>query len=97
MMSVKRPVMAVLPRRDRVLHPVQSEYEKFCRKLARRRLERRPSEGPIDFARRVGVQRPDLSEEVQRITRLYAALRYGRLDSERRRRLLRRWIQQFHP
>jgi transglutaminase-like putative cysteine protease len=57
--------------------PVVRLYEKFCRKLARIGLHRRPYEGPQDFAARVVRRRRDLAGDVDEITRLYTAIRYA--------------------
>jgi len=57
--------------------PVQASYQRFCARLARRGLARRPDEGPLHFARRVAVQRPDLAPAVHAITGRYVALRYA--------------------
>jgi transglutaminase-like putative cysteine protease len=56
--------------------PVQQSYLRFCQKLARHGLLRSPSEGPLTFATRVSVARPDLAESVQRIVDLYVEIRY---------------------
>jgi hypothetical protein len=57
--------------------PVQQNYLRFCQKLARHGLLRFPSEGPLTFATRVSMARPDLAEAVQRIVDLYVEIRYG--------------------
>lgn len=52
-------------------------YARFCGRLARFGLSRAPAEGARDFARRAGASRPDLSREIETITRLYLDARYG--------------------
>jgi transglutaminase-like putative cysteine protease len=52
-------------------------YARFCGRLARFGLSRAPAEGARDFARRAGASRPDLSHEIETITRLYLDARYG--------------------
>ena len=52
-------------------------YARFTGRLAGVGIAREPAEGPLDFARRVGRQRPDLEGEAQRITRLYVEARYA--------------------
>ena len=47
-------------------------------------VARRASEGPLDFAARVAIQRPQLGTDVHRITGMYVALRYGDNDSPMR-------------
>lgn len=57
--------------------PVIRAYQRFCRKLARRGIERHPNEGPRDFCARVARRRPELAEQVERLTELYVQLRYA--------------------
>lgn len=57
--------------------PVKRAYLDFCRRLARLGYPRDPTEGPVDYASRIGRLRPDLSDPVAKITELYIALRYG--------------------
>jgi protein-glutamine gamma-glutamyltransferase len=52
------------------------------RKLARAAPPRSPTEGPMDFARRVGMQRPDLAMRVESLAALYARLRFGPADAQ---------------
>lgn len=63
--------------RSRVSDPVRIAYGRFCDKLRRKGLPRAPSEGPLDYARRIGRLRPDLQPAVAAITGLYVTLRYG--------------------
>ena len=58
--------------------PVLRAYLAFCDAMARRGAPRRPSEGPRDFAARIGRQFPDLKEAAQNVSALYVSLRYGR-------------------
>jgi hypothetical protein len=51
-------------------------WQRLLRKLARRRLVPKPAEGPLDFARRVAQERPELAAGVDRIAVLYLRLRY---------------------
>ncbi|MBI5616532.1 MAG: DUF3488 domain-containing transglutaminase family protein [Gammaproteobacteria bacterium] len=61
------------PPRDRAA----AAYARFCARLARAGLVRRPAEGPRDFATRVAAARADLAAEVGAITDLYVLLRYA--------------------
>lgn len=73
-------------------------YREFCRRLARVGLERAPHEGPRDFAARVVQSRPEMAATVERITRLYLALRYeARAEEEALLALLRRETRAFRP
>lgn len=58
--------------------PVAALYARFCARLAREGLPRRPAEGPQDFASRLEEARPDLGPAVRAVVREYADLRYGR-------------------
>lgn len=60
--------------------PVVKVYQKFCRKLAKTGLHRAPSEGPLDFCRRLIHVRADLREPVSSITAAYIELRYGNFN-----------------
>jgi transglutaminase-like putative cysteine protease len=55
-------------------------YARFCARLGRLGLPRAPAEGAEAFGRRAAQARPDLAEEIDRITRLYVDLRYGMAD-----------------
>ena len=57
--------------------PVQTAWRTFCRKLARRGIERAPHEGPRDYATRAARAVPTARTPILRIGALYIALRYG--------------------
>lgn len=60
----------------------RTAYDRFCRRLADvTGLRRKDSEGPLDYAARATVQRPDLAEDIEGITRQYVNLRYTLADS----------------
>ena len=77
------------------IDPIKAAYLRFCRKLARRGIVRQPAEGPRDFALRVNQARPDLQQQTDQITRLYIALRYGRVDAPEKRQKLQRLVRGF--
>jgi transglutaminase-like putative cysteine protease len=83
MLAVTGAVVAVIAAltlyrlRQTATDPAQALYRAFARKVARRGLTRAPSEGPRDFAARVGRSDPALAAAADRITQLYLALRYG--------------------
>jgi transglutaminase-like putative cysteine protease len=87
----------MLLRQPAAKDPVQRAWLQFCRRLARLGLVRRPDEGPWDFAGRVATARPVLASQVNAITMLYVALRYGKpsghqaTDSARLQRMVRRF------
>jgi hypothetical protein len=51
-------------------------YDSFVRKLARKHIDRRLSEGPLDFARRAEAKYPALGPGIRGVTRSYVRLRY---------------------
>ena len=80
---------------SRVRDPVKIAYQRFCDKLRRKGLSRAPAEGPVDYARRVERQRPELAPAVDAITRLYVALRYGAESGTAALIELQRRVRQF--
>jgi transglutaminase-like putative cysteine protease len=77
--------------------PVLREYLRFCNKLGRRGIQREAAEGPVDFATRVSALRPDLADQINIISKLYTALRYGDHFTLPRLRRLRHRVSAFHP
>jgi len=57
--------------------PVKMIYDKFCRKLSCCGIHREISEGPVDFASRASSERSDLAQQINKITDIYVAIRYG--------------------
>jgi len=77
--------------------PIVSLYHRFCRRLAAVGLPRRGHEGPQDYADRVSTQRPDLAQQVSKITRLYIRCRYGAAATSLNRQELIRLVRRFRP
>ena len=81
--------------------PVQRLYQRFVRRLARRGLDRRTGEGPVDFARRAADSLPGAADGIHAITGQYVALRYEPMASAEAEALavaeLRRIISRFRP
>jgi transglutaminase-like putative cysteine protease len=75
--------------------PVARAWQRFCARLARRGLARGAGEGPLDFAGRVAVSRPELATPVWEIARLYALLRYGPEAPPEQVRQLQRLARRF--
>jgi hypothetical protein len=88
-------VMALRRLKVRVRDPAKIAYARFCDKLRRRGLPRAPAEGPLDYASRIGISRPDLTVAVAAITRLYVALRYGTISSGAELNELQRRVSRF--
>lgn len=63
------------PPRD--LDPLQRAWRRLCARLAANGVPHQPAEGPLDFARRIRVERPTLDPEVSAAVETYARLRYG--------------------
>ncbi|PKO39752.1 MAG: DUF3488 domain-containing protein [Betaproteobacteria bacterium HGW-Betaproteobacteria-4] len=64
------------PQRD----PVVRLWHQALRHLARRKVDCAPWETPLDLARRVREQRPELAEAFQRVVDAYLVARYGNTD-----------------
>ena len=77
--------------------PVQRQYLRFCRKLARVGLVRAPHEGALDFARRCLTRRADLETAIENITLTYLRLRYQRAANEDEWRAFKREGAAFRP
>lgn len=68
-------------------------YRKFCQRMARAGMARRPGEAPRDFARRVRAERPELAPMAERITAAFERAAYcdDPAAEKQLRRLLRSW------
>jgi transglutaminase-like putative cysteine protease len=67
--------------------PEQRAWQRFCNKLKRLGIARASWEGPLDFARRVARERPELGALTLDAARLFADLRYGTGNTEQLQRL----------
>lgn len=67
----------LMRRRKGPTEPSLVLYKKFCRKLEKAGLKRRPAEGPKDFAQRSSQRLPEIQNQIHAITSLYTKLRYG--------------------
>ncbi|HEB94174.1 MAG TPA: DUF3488 domain-containing protein [Gammaproteobacteria bacterium] len=76
---------------------VGEAYARFCRKLARRGLPRKPAEGAQDYSQRVIPRRPELAAQIQHITLLYQRLRYARAAPRDGLRHLKQAVRRFRP
>ena len=79
-------ILWTLPKRP-LVDPVQRAWQGYCRELARRGMTRAEWEGPLDFARRVAHERPDLAALTDEAADCYAGLRYGQSGGEQLDRL----------
>lgn len=62
----------------RRVDPADRLWLKFCGKLAKQGVERRPHEPPYAFARRAAGKMPGLAGDILNVANLYARCRYGR-------------------
>ncbi len=79
------------------IDPVYADYLRFCKKLQRRGMPRRPSEGPLDYLARICTWRPEIAPPATEITHSYIELRYGKNRAKSRRKSLRRMTSKFRP
>ncbi len=86
----------LIPRHKQV-DPVLKNYQRFCRKLARRGLLRAESEPATAYAQRVKESRPDLAKTINRITALYNHLRYADGASQKQFMSFKKQITAFKP
>jgi hypothetical protein len=75
--------------------PVQRAWRAFCRKLAKRGIERAPHEGPRDYSTRAARALPAARRTILRIGALYIALRYGAHGPADGTQRLRRLVREF--
>lgn len=72
-------------------------YTRFCRKLSKAGISRKPEQGPMDFAACIRRERPDLASEAEEIIGLYIRLRYqGKADKAGEARLCD-MVKRFTP
>lgn len=89
-------LLILLPK-NRNTDPLLNHYQRFCRKLAKRKIIRLDNESASDFGQRAGQSRPDLKIEIKQITELYSQLRYAQLTSPEQLKKLKQLISQFKP
>jgi transglutaminase-like putative cysteine protease len=70
-------------------------YTRFCRKLAKKGLQRKAQEGAHDFAARAIASLPEKAESIKNITALYNRVRYGKNPDAAELQLLRRQVRSF--
>ena len=87
----------ILFRRKKVLDPAARQYQIYCQRLSRIGIVRSSSEGPLAFARRVLLLRPDLRELVLPVVEAYIAIQYAGKISNEQYRKLRRAVRKFKP
>jgi transglutaminase-like putative cysteine protease len=74
--------VAVLAKRSSTrLAPVDNEYLKFCSLMAKLGYARKTGEGPLDYASRLGLAKPELREQISRVTNVYVDQNYINSDT----------------
>jgi len=84
-----------LRRRSLVRDQVVRAYAKYCDRLGQAGIVRADAEGPLDFAVRAKMLRPDLAPQIEAITQRYIALRYGAQLKQEWLGDLRRMVHRF--
>lgn len=75
--------------------PLLREWQRLTRRLARAGLPQHAHEGPIDFAHRVAIARPDWAAQMQAIAALYANARYIDAADDDSVRAMARAVRRF--
>lgn len=74
--------LALWTSRSRIHKPrIVRTWHRLTRKLGKAGLPVRRGEGPRDYLSRVAAERPELSSDLEVISRLYLAVRYGGIGS----------------
>ncbi len=77
--------------------PARRLYDRFCRRLARRGIPRKPHEGPLDYATRASAALPAARHQITAISDLYIDIRYGGKEDGKGLQRLRRLVRVFRP
>ena len=72
-------------------------YEKFCRKLARGKLLKKPTEGARDFGFRAAATYPEQKSEIDEITQTYLRLRYEKNSAPDDLSKIKGLVRHFQP
>jgi len=70
-------------------------YQRYCKKLAKAGVYKKIGETAKDFSIRVQKQRPDIAEEVEKITAVFLRLRYEQNLAEEDYILLKSQVSKF--
>jgi hypothetical protein len=77
--------------------PLRKTYQKLCVRAEKAGRKRLASEGPQEYSVALQRIRPDLAAELQRVFRMYIALRYGGQDDADLLHNFRSAVKQFRP
>jgi len=70
-------------------------YAVFCAEVAKIGIQKKPTEGPIEFLQRIYKGRPTSAQAAEKITRLYMRLHYGADRSEKSLKDFRTMVRAF--
>ncbi len=88
-------ITMLLQLRHHSYDPVQAAYLKFCNKMAKKGIPRKPYEGARDYSERLAELRPYSLQATNAIIELYIALRYGALKKKGAIQELQRRVAEF--
>ncbi|MFW6011889.1 MAG: transglutaminase TgpA family protein [Desulfosalsimonas sp.] len=77
--------------------PVKKYYEKFCKKLERSGIARRPNMGPKEFSEYAAASLPSRKAQIDAITDIYIRLRFRDEKNPEAARQLRAMVRDFNP
>ena len=89
-------IMLYLSREKNTRDQLDRLFLKFCLRLEKVGLPRQSGEGPRNYAERIGLQAPSLSEQVDSLTRLYESARYAE-EQESSIKLFNEALKVFKP
>ena len=95
LLLVPAAIALIWRRRGPKLDPATRAYREFCEKLKSIGLDRQPNEAPGVYARRVSIERPELANDVEAITRAFEALAYRNESSDVGLEPLQRRVRAF--
>lgn len=76
---------------------VKKRYKQFLQKMSRAGVDKRPGEGPVEFAEKASRTRPDLESFVREITDLYIMLRYSPIPGNDAYLRFEKAVKKFSP
>lgn len=77
--------------------PAAVAYAVLKRKLAKKKIDGAPHEGPVDFLTRVAAARPDLAAVLRELRDLYVALRYEPQPTKQQLSRLKYLVDRLQP
>jgi len=81
---------------SKTVDPAVLAYQRFCKKLAKNGLRKKPGEGAKDFATRAKKSLPEQAAGIEHITQLFIKLRYGKQHGKNDLLQLNRMVAAFN-